>query len=171
MIIELSLLLALFLGVFGLLIGSFLNVCVYRLPRGESVVVGRSHCPSCGHRLGPADLVPVLSFLALGRRCRYCHQPISSRYATVEVLTAGLFFLSTLILSSVSQVLFFPVLTWIVLPMVDGLVLAALLTRSLIRRDQQAQPIPLKRWITRFVLYDILHLMLVSLILCLVIAR
>ncbi|NCA98999.1 MAG: prepilin peptidase [Clostridia bacterium] len=82
---------ALIYGLFGLLIGSFLNVCVYRLPRGESIARGRSHCPSCGHVLSPLDLVPVLSYLALGRRCRYCQTPISPRYAVVESLTALLY--------------------------------------------------------------------------------
>jgi prepilin signal peptidase PulO-like enzyme (type II secretory pathway) len=76
---------------FGLLIGSFLNVCIYRLPAGITIVRGHSFCPSCRHPLGPADLVPVLSYLFLKRRCRYCGQPISSRYARIELLT-GLYF-------------------------------------------------------------------------------
>lgn len=78
-------------GLLGLLTGSFFNVCVYRIPRGESIVQGRSHCPSCGHVLSPLDLVPVLSYLALRRRCRYCQAPISPRYAVVEALTAVLY--------------------------------------------------------------------------------
>ena len=73
---------------YGLLIGSFLNVCIYRLPLGKKVYDGRSHCPTCDHVLAPADLVPVISFLLLKRRCRYCDQPISGRYAAIE-LSAG----------------------------------------------------------------------------------
>jgi prepilin signal peptidase PulO-like enzyme (type II secretory pathway) len=76
---------------FGLVIGSFLNVCIYRLPAGITIVRGHSFCPNCKHPLGPADLVPVLSYLFLRRRCRYCSQPISGRYARVELLT-GLYF-------------------------------------------------------------------------------
>jgi leader peptidase (prepilin peptidase)/N-methyltransferase len=78
-------------GIVGLFIGSFLNVLVYRIPRGEDFVKGRSHCPSCGHDLAGADLVPVFSYLALGRKCRYCRRSISGRYALVETLTGALF--------------------------------------------------------------------------------
>lgn len=75
----------------GTAIGSFLNVCIWRLPREESVVRPPSHCPACNERLRPPDLVPLLSFLFLGRRCRYCRAPISWRYFTVELLTGLLF--------------------------------------------------------------------------------
>ncbi len=76
---------------YGLLIGSFLNVCIYRIPKEISVVRGRSFCPSCNHPLYPLDLVPVFSYLFLGRRCRYCKEPISSRYASIEGLTGLVF--------------------------------------------------------------------------------
>ncbi|HAL74538.1 MAG TPA: hypothetical protein DCM45_05520 [Clostridiales bacterium] len=75
----------------GLLIGSFLNVCIYRLPAGLTIVHGHSFCPNCKHNLGPLDLVPVFSYLLLGRRCRYCQKPISSRYMRVELVT-GIYF-------------------------------------------------------------------------------
>jgi leader peptidase (prepilin peptidase)/N-methyltransferase len=75
-----------FLVVLGLLIGSFLNVVIYRLPRGESIVLPPSHCPGCQHRLGPPDLVPVLSFLFLKGKCRYCGVRIGWRYPLVELL-------------------------------------------------------------------------------------
>jgi prepilin signal peptidase PulO-like enzyme (type II secretory pathway) len=75
----------------GFLIGSFLNVCIYRLPAGITIVRGHSFCPNCRHHLGAADLIPVLSYLFLGRRCRYCHEPISPRYARIELL-CGVFF-------------------------------------------------------------------------------
>jgi leader peptidase (prepilin peptidase)/N-methyltransferase len=76
------------LGVFGLMIGSFLNVCISRLPAGESVVMPRSHCRSCGAPIRPFDNVPVLSFLILGGRCRSCREPISWRYPLVELGTS-----------------------------------------------------------------------------------
>jgi len=75
----------------GTVIGSFLNVCIWRLPREESVVRPPSHCPECDHRLAPLDLVPLFSFLCLGRRCRYCGAAISWRYFTVELITGLLF--------------------------------------------------------------------------------
>lgn len=81
------------LGVFGLMVGSFLNVCISRLPAGESVVSPRSHCRSCGAPIRPFDNVPVLSFLLLGGRCRSCRAPISWRYPLVELATAAGFVL------------------------------------------------------------------------------
>ena len=79
---------ALLFAVLGALIGSFSNVLIHRLPRGESVAFPPSRCPNCGRRLGPAELVPVLSWAALGGRCRGCRSPISWRYPLVEGLTA-----------------------------------------------------------------------------------
>jgi leader peptidase (prepilin peptidase)/N-methyltransferase len=81
------------LGVFGLMIGSFLNVCISRLPAGESVVTPGSRCRSCGAPIRPFDNVPVLSFLLLGGRCRSCRAPISWRYPLVELGTAIAFVL------------------------------------------------------------------------------
>ena len=75
----------------GLLFGSFTNVIIARIPHGESVVTPSSHCPRCGHRLGVLDLVPVLSWLFLKGKCRYCQEAISIRYPAVELLTAALF--------------------------------------------------------------------------------
>ncbi len=77
-----------FTGVFGAIVGSFLNVVVYRLPRRESVVKPASHCTSCGSTLKPYDKVPVLSWMLLRGRCRNCSAPISSRYPIVEGLCA-----------------------------------------------------------------------------------
>ncbi len=78
-------------GIVGLLIGSFLNVVIWRVPRGESVVNPPSHCPGCDRPIRPRDNVPVLSWLVLRGRCRDCGEPISGRYPAVELLTALLF--------------------------------------------------------------------------------
>lgn len=75
----------------GLSIGSFLNVVIYRLPRSISLLHPPSTCPKCGHRLAWYDLVPVVSFLLYGGRCRYCRESISWQYPIVEALTALLF--------------------------------------------------------------------------------
>lgn len=75
----------------GAIVGSFLNVVVHRLPRGESVVHPGSHCPACGHAVRPWDNVPVLAWLWLRGRCRDCGVPISIRYPLVELVTALLF--------------------------------------------------------------------------------
>ena len=78
--------------VYGICIGSFLNVVIYRLPLGQSVAEPIwSYCPNCKHRLSGLDLVPLFSFLALKRKCRYCQTPISWRYFGVELLTGVLF--------------------------------------------------------------------------------
>ena len=78
-------------AVFGLVIGSFLNVVAYRLPRGESLSTPRSRCPSCETPIRPQDNIPVLSWLLLRGRCRSCATPIASRYPVVEALTGLLF--------------------------------------------------------------------------------
>jgi leader peptidase (prepilin peptidase)/N-methyltransferase len=78
---------------FGLAFGSFLNVCIHRLPRGLSVVRPRSACPGCNQPIRALDNIPVLSWILLGGRCRKCKAPISPRYAVVELVTALLFVL------------------------------------------------------------------------------
>jgi leader peptidase (prepilin peptidase) / N-methyltransferase len=75
-------------GIFGAVIGSFLNVVAYRLPRGESLVTPGSHCPSCGVAIKPYDNIPVLGWLLLRGRCRSCRAAISPRYPLVEAATA-----------------------------------------------------------------------------------
>lgn len=75
----------------GLFIGSFLNVCIWRLPREESIIWPGSHCPACSTALRVRDLVPVLSWLFLQGRCRFCGERISARYPAVELCTGGLF--------------------------------------------------------------------------------
>ncbi len=76
---------------FGLLFGSFLNVCIYRIPRGESIAFPASHCPNCQRPIKPYDNVPVFSFLLLRGKCRSCSATISWRYPMVEAMTAALF--------------------------------------------------------------------------------
>lgn len=82
---------AVFLFLFGLSAGSFINVVIWRVPRGEGVAAGRSRCRDCGQPLTWYDLVPVISWLILRARCRHCRAPISIQYPLVE-LASGLFF-------------------------------------------------------------------------------
>jgi leader peptidase (prepilin peptidase)/N-methyltransferase len=79
-----------FAAIGGLLVGSFLNVVSYRLPRHESLVFPGSHCPSCGSAIKPYDNIPVIGWLLLRGQCRACHGKISARYPIVEALTAAL---------------------------------------------------------------------------------
>ncbi|HEU4797732.1 MAG TPA: prepilin peptidase [bacterium] len=76
--------------VVGAVLGSFLNVVIYRLPRGESLVRPRSRCPHCGAAIAPRDNIPILSYILLRGTCRACRKPISPRYPLVEVTTAAL---------------------------------------------------------------------------------
>ncbi len=78
-------------GLLGLVVGSFLNVIIYRVPKGMSVVSPRSACTSCGTQIAERDNVPVVSWLVLRGRCRHCHEPISARYPLVELGCAALF--------------------------------------------------------------------------------
>jgi leader peptidase (prepilin peptidase)/N-methyltransferase len=79
------------IGVLGLFVGSFLNVCIYRLPLGRTVLWGRSHCPQCDRQIRAWENFPILSWLFLGGRCAGCKTPISVQYPVVE-LTTGLLF-------------------------------------------------------------------------------
>lgn len=74
---------------FGAVIGSFLNVVIYRVPREKSIVFPPSACTECEHKLGVLDLIPILSYLFLAGKCRYCKTPISFRYPIVELLNAA----------------------------------------------------------------------------------
>jgi len=82
--------------IFGLLIGSFLNCLIYRLEKKENFLKGRSYCPHCHHQLNWSDLIPILSFIFLKGKCRYCKKKISWQYPLVEI-TTGLLFLSLFI--------------------------------------------------------------------------
>jgi leader peptidase (prepilin peptidase)/N-methyltransferase len=103
----------------GLAVGSFLNVCIYRIPEGESIFFPGSHCPKCGKKIKFYDNIPVLSFILLKGKCRFCKSQISIQYPLVELLTTILFlgaylwqglslgFLSTIILGCLLIVVFF----------------------------------------------------------------
>jgi leader peptidase (prepilin peptidase)/N-methyltransferase len=79
------------LALMGLAIGSFLNVCIYRIPRGESIVFPASRCTSCGKALAAYHNIPVVSWLVLRGRCAFCQASISARYPAIEALTAAVF--------------------------------------------------------------------------------
>ena len=80
-------------SIYGLIIGSFLNVCIYRIPRNESISFPPSHCTNCKNRIKWYDLVPVISYIFLKGKCRYCGEKISVRYPLIE-LTTGVIFLA-----------------------------------------------------------------------------
>lgn len=80
-------LILLFSGIFGLIIGSFLNVCIYRIPKNKSIVWPASFCPKCGKHIAFYDNIPVLSYLILWGKCRHCKASISCQYPIVELLT------------------------------------------------------------------------------------
>ena len=82
---------AIFFFAIGACVGSFLNVVVWRLPRGESLMTPPSHCPKCNNQLKWYDNVPIIGWIKLGGRCRFCKEKISPRYPIVEAITAGLF--------------------------------------------------------------------------------
>ena len=81
-----------FVLIMGLLIGSFLNVCIYRIPRKESIAFGASHCTKCGNRIKWYDLVPVISYLILGGKCRNCKDKISIQYPIIELVNGLAYF-------------------------------------------------------------------------------
>lgn len=77
--------------ILGLLIGSFLNVCIYRIPRNESISFPPSHCTSCDNKIRAYDLIPVLSYIFLKGKCRHCKEKISIKYPVIELITGALF--------------------------------------------------------------------------------
>lgn len=88
-----KLFIAVFVFLFGIVIGSFLNVLIYRLPKGENVITTNSHCMSCNHKLYPIDLVPLFSWIFLGGKCRYCKAKISPQYPIIEAINGIMYVL------------------------------------------------------------------------------
>lgn len=113
---------------YGIIIGSFLNVCIYRIPKQESIVRVRSHCMNCGYQLKWYDLVPLFSYLFLGGKCRKCGQRISVQYPVIEALNGGLY------------VLVYAVCGWSVETLLYCLLFSALLALSVI--DGRTYEIP-----------------------------
>lgn len=105
----------------GLVIGSFANVCIHRLPLGQSVVSPPSRCPSCGSLIAPYDNVPVLGWLVLRGRCRSCRNPISPRYPAVELLLGLLFLALALLFGPTPRALLFMIVATmlVVLALID----------------------------------------------------
>ena len=134
-------LLALIAAVFGLCVGSFLNVVVWRLPRRESVVWPGSHCPHCGHGLPWFHNIPLLSWLLLKGRCGFCSAPISIQYPALELLSSGLWVLLTL--PGAGRMGSLP-------PMLNllagGILISQLLPLALIDARTMRLPEPLCRW-------------------------
>ena len=120
--------------VFGLTIGSFLNVLIYRIPANISIARGRSFCPTCKHRIQNRDLIPVLSYILLGGRCRHCNQKISIRYPLVELSTGLLallivlikgIFLEALIIFAIGAILIsISLIDWDTMTIPDSLIVA-----------------------------------------------
>ena len=81
-----------FILIFGLVIGSFLNVCIYRIPRKESIAFGASHCTKCGNRINWYDLIPIISYLILRGQCRKCKDKISIQYPIIELINGLAYF-------------------------------------------------------------------------------
>jgi len=84
------------LFIIGAFVGSFLNVCIHRMPREESIVFPGSHCPHCNHRLGVIDLIPIIGYFLIRGTCGYCQAAVSFRYPLVETISGGVFVASAL---------------------------------------------------------------------------
>ena len=119
MILNIHLIHGAALFLYGSLIGSFLNVCIFRVPQYKSISFERSHCPHCDKMINAFDNIPLISFIFLRGRCRNCKEPISVQYFIVELITAVMFvafymkfgfsvvFLKNLVLSCLMIVIFF----------------------------------------------------------------
>jgi len=107
---------------FGILVGSFLNVCIYRIPKGESIVTTPSHCMVCGKRLHWFELVPLFSWICLGGKCQGCKTPISPQYPLIEALNGILWVICFFILGFSYDTIFCCAMTsaLLVLSVIDG---------------------------------------------------
>lgn len=95
--IQISILLYTIVFLYGIVIGSFLNVCIYRIPKKEDIVKVRSHCMSCGYQLRWYDLIPVFSYLFLGGKCRNCGEKISPQYPLIEALNGVMYVITVIV--------------------------------------------------------------------------
>ena len=93
-----------FLFLIGSCIGSFLNVCIYRIPLEKSIVYPPSGCPKCNENLKPRDMIPILSYIMLKGKCRYCKDPISIQYPIVELITGIIIYLKSINATGISTV-------------------------------------------------------------------
>lgn len=98
------------IAIFGLIVGSFSNMLIYRLPREIKFTKGYSKCTSCEHRLYPKDLIPFFSYIFLRGRCRYCKEKISPRYLIVEILNAGLYVTSAVVFGITLKALLYSII-------------------------------------------------------------
>lgn len=101
--------------ILGLIVGSFLNVCIYRVPRGESIAFPPSHCAACSTPIKKYDLVPVISFIFLGGRCRYCRDKISFQYPITELITGAVYIILFLTFGLSIEFVFYIILTSILI--------------------------------------------------------
>jgi leader peptidase (prepilin peptidase)/N-methyltransferase len=126
-------------GLFGLLFGSAINAMVWRLYVGRSWAKGRSECPDCGHVLAAKDLVPIVSWMALRGKCRYCHKPIQD-HPIVELVTAALFAVSAAVLLPLDALGWVRLVFWLII-VVLLVVLAVYDARWLILPDRIITPL------------------------------
>lgn len=133
---------------FFLCLGSFCNVLIYRIPKKEQFVKGRSYCPACKHTLAWYDNIPILAYIELKGRCRYCHSKISLQYPIVESLVMGLSSLVAIYQLNTIDFLSKPIL--IMSPILFGLVTSILIVLSVI--DLQTFEIPMSLNVTLFII-------------------
>lgn len=139
---------------FGLCIGSFLNVCIYRLPRGESLIKRNSHCTTCGEKIKIRDLVPVFSWLLLKGKCRHCGEKISGRYPLVESIN----WLAYMLVLTFSDVLTYPIHTVITAIFFSVLIVIAFIDYDTFEIDPMQLILIVILAVLSFALSDILTL-------------
>lgn len=95
---KLNIIIYIYMFIIGVVLGSFYTLAVYRIPLGQDITHTRSYCPKCNHKLNFGDLIPVLSYICLGGKCRYCKEKIRPRYLILELTSGIVFLLFTIIL-------------------------------------------------------------------------
>ena len=137
---------AAFYTLLGLIVGSFLNLCIFRIPRGESIVRPGSRCPHCKKPVRPYDNIPVVSYFLLRGKCRSCKSAISFRYPLVELLTGLAFWTCLHVWGSASptfvNTLFLSLLIILVFVDYDHQVLPDVITKPGIAGRNSAEPVP-----------------------------